>query len=890
MKKLFTLAAAVLASFSLWAQTTLATFEVTLTEAPTAAYASYSDDDADYTCNKVGSNSSSNYCLVGSHYYMKLTAADAYVKIKLKSGSIVAGDIVYVYHNHTSAKNGVGFAMTSGGTNGSTGNATANTELELSYTLTASDIANDGSISVYRQGSNLYVGKIKVVRPAPTCTSPATELSIDPVESAPYYAGNTIHFSLNGGNGSAKTLTLDGQPYEYLQWLMEEGEHTFAVSQEVSEGICGGSAELTINVLSNTPVMAVTVDGPASGFIGAELVYTATAANATQFAWFVDGVDVNTNTASFTYTGIKGEHSIVCKARNEFNATDEWIASDAKVITITKVCGELIKATTNGAVTGVIGGTISTNLSSGSSKKLDKSKYFGVQLANGTFMAGDIFTIHVTAAAGLGKCMLYADNAGENLIIDAGSDGYYTTGELTVTLPDAATGKNAIYLYREDGNTQWNPTFDWISVSRSCEISNDATIHSLTVNGDEVTLTEGTKKYEYSVSSSYSDPSVEVAFAIHPLATASIASPFTIPTPTTGNTGGQAITVTAEDGTEETYTVFVTKSASLSGDWTLKALSVEGYTLTPAFHPDTLEYHITKAYGAENPAESKVTATANHANATVVVNAYATNFTITITAENGVSNAYIIWIDEAEAPRALNEIIMSNSYQAYILAGDPFNIYAYYLAGEDIPTVKSTIVSEGATAVQNGNILRVTGEDDNFDEYTLNIAAVEPIDFTTNEIVFDGLETWVKSGYGWDASKGWKFSKTDNDYSREIAGKTHVEIFLPACDTVIIKDKSRSDRDVHVYVNGTEVGSKTKLLQAGVPYAVEQDAPFMLSVISDQTDGDGGLGAIRMAKKTIPTAIENTNETINVVKVLRNGQLLIIRDGKTYNVTGIEVR
>ena len=154
-----------MASFSLWAApTTLATFRVSLDANPTQAYASYSDNDADYTCNKVGSNSSSNYCKVGNQYYMKLTGGDAFVKIKLKTGNFKVDDVVYVYHNHTSNKNGVGFAMTEGGTNGATGNATANVELELSYTLTASDIANDGSISIFRQGSNLYLGRIVVQR------------------------------------------------------------------------------------------------------------------------------------------------------------------------------------------------------------------------------------------------------------------------------------------------------------------------------------------------------------------------------------------------------------------------------------------------------------------------------------------------------------------------------------------------------------------------------------------------------------------------------------------------------------------------------------------------------------------------------------------------------
>lgn len=38
------------------------------------------------------------------------------------------------------------------------------------------------------------------------------------------------------------------------------------------------------------------------------------------------------------------------------------------------------------------------------------------------------------------------------------------------------------------------------------------------------------------------------------------------------------------------------------------------------------------------------------------------------------------------------------------------------------------------------------------------------------------------------------------------------------------------------------------------------------------------------------TALENTTATVKAQKVVRNGQLLIIRDGKTFNVQGVEIR
>lgn len=824
MKKLFTLAAALLASFSLWAQTTLATFEVTLTADPTSAYASYSDDDATYTCSKVGSNSSSNfYKASNDKYYLKLTGDDGFIQIKLKDGNFAEGDTVFYALNHSQKKTGIGFKFNKSSNTATTDMTAAGTEVIGKYTLTAGDLEDDGSIKMLRASSNTFVNRIYVVR---TDAAPATD-----------------------------------------------------------------------------PVASVTIAGPTEAAVGFAAKYTATTdVAATEYKWFVDGAEQTGATKkTFEFTpAVKGAtYAIVCKARNDNNATDDWIASNTINVTGTKLCGELFKATTQGTVTGVIGGTYDTNNGTGDTKKLDKSKYYGVKLAAGSFMAGDVFTINVTAAANTesSKFMLYADKEGTDLIVDAGSEGYLNvTGELTVTLPAAANGKNSIYLYRENGNTQWNPTFNWFSVTRSCEDSNDATIHSLTVNGNEVPENNGL--FEYTLSSSYEEPTVTIAFEIHPLATIKygLSNPYEMATPDLGDSRGQAFTIIAEDGTEKTYTVQIYKSASLSNDWHLKELSVAGYTLTPAFDPDTLIYHITRPYESANPAASTVTAVTRQEGATFVVDSISNNFTITVTAENGSENAYVIWIDVAPAVKKINEIILSNGYSAYIPEGQtvqPFSTFGFYLAGQDAPTVSSYQVNEGTTWAIDGNNITLTGADNSTATYYLTLETVTPADFSADEITFDGTEVWVKAANGFGADKGgWKFSKTDNDFSREIAGKTHVEFFLPACDTIVLKaGASGTERDVRFYVNGTQLGDKAKLTKTGVALAVEQSAPFMLTVASAQTGGDGGVGALRMAKAPLdPTAIDNTNEEVKAVKIIRDGQLFIQKNGVLYNAQGAVVK
>ena len=195
--------------------------------------------------------------------------------------------------------------------------------------------------------------------------------------------------------------------------------------------------------------------------------------------------------------------------------------------------------------------------------------------------------------------------------------------------------------------------------------------------------------------------------------------------------------------------------------------------------------------------------------------------------------------------------------------------------------------SEGAgtTWSQNGNVVTLTGADGVTISYNLVVEAVTPVAFTANEIVFDGTETWVKSAYGWASDKKWKFSKTDTDYTREMNGKTHVELFLPACDTLYLTPFSGTERDVRFYINGVEFGSKTKFVKAGLTLNVLQSAPFMLTIASAQSSGDGGVAAIRMARKAA-TGIETTKSEVRCVKMLRDGQLLIKQGDAIYTIQG----
>lgn len=362
--------------------------------------------------------------------------------------------------------------------------------------------------------------------------------------------------------------------------------------------------------------------------------------------------------------------------------------------------------------------------------------------------------------------------------------------------------------------------------------------------------------------------------------------------------GDATVVCTSKDGSKRvTYTIHLTISATPSTDATLKSLSVNG-TPIEDFQSNKYAYSMTIAYTAALPVVTAVTndafATAVVTNVTEVTKA-GNDATVVVTAQDGsTKQTYTITFKRADAIRKINEVILSNHYSAYINDGETI-IRGWYLAGEVMPTVSSCKVSEGATWMQTGNTIKITGADGESDEYTLDIQPVTPVEFTANEIVFDGSEgSWVKSAYGWDTSsdnKKWKFSKTDTDYSREIAGRTHVEFFLPSCDTVVLKSMDKYERDIYVYVNGVQLGSKTKLLKAGTILLVKQTGAFMLSIVSAQSSGDGGVKALRMAREAGSTqGLDGVSEDLQSTKVLIEGQLYLMYEGAMYDVRGMRVK
>jgi len=262
------------------------------------------------------------------------------------------------------------------------------------------------------------------------------------------------------------------------------------------------------------PVAEVTIAGPARGTASYAAEFTAsTDIKADAYQWFVnDAAQEGATAKTFEFTPADaGDYSIVCKARNANNATGEWIASEPIAFkALSSLWGELIKAVhtgkTTATVTGLIGGT--ADKSTESSGKINSDGYFGIQLASGNFQEGDTLVVNIGAEnSSAAVLIIYAESTAENVILNTGVAG--VSGDNKFVLPAAVNGKNALYIVRTADNA-WNAVVNSISVVRPMAVkSSSEAFKSVSFNG-EALVANFDANHAMTVEGSYVDAPVVV--------------------------------------------------------------------------------------------------------------------------------------------------------------------------------------------------------------------------------------------------------------------------------------------------------------------------------------------------------------------------------------------
>lgn len=210
----------------------------------------------------------------------------------------------------------------------------------------------------------------------------------------------------------------------------------------------------------------------------------------------------------------------------------------------------LIKATHTGAttadVTGYIGGSVDKN-TQGGGKLGGTDQYFGVKLAEGTFLEGDVVTIYASTVSSI--VQIFSDK-GTTMINQGKFDGNY----YTYTLTEATEW---IYLYRtSSGGSSMNPTLGYIEVQRYMA----PFVESFVIGEAKGNIDQANKTIAIEVPASADVTALEPTIVAWANGGATVTP--TGPQDFTSPVVYSVASAYAEDGTTE-YTVTVTKAAAI---------------------------------------------------------------------------------------------------------------------------------------------------------------------------------------------------------------------------------------------------------------------------------------------------------------------------------------
>ncbi len=212
---------------------------------------------------------------------------------------------------------------------------------------------------------------------------------------------------------------------------------------------------------------------------------------------------------------------------------------------------------------------------------------------------------------------------------------------------------------------------------------------------------------------------------------------------------GLSIEITSENGEKKTY---VLEPVVLSAESALSALSIEGYTLSPAFAETTLEYSVSGSAGEEAKILAALTATPKAQTATVqtVLDKTAGVILITVTAENGSATVYTVRLSLKDANAALSSLTVGGTP----LAGFAPETLEYTVKYKGtLPEVAAVAASAKASvsvgeATAEGKVsVTVTAESGKAQTYTLTFVPMSS-DASLKKLTVGGAEVTLNGTEG----------------------------------------------------------------------------------------------------------------------------------------------
>lgn len=234
-----------------------------------------------------------------------------------------------------------------------------------------------------------------------------------------------------------------------------------------------------------------------------------------------------------------------------------------------------------------------------------------------------------------------------------------------------------------------------------------------------------------------------------------------------------------------------------------------------------------------------------------------------------------------------------NSDDKYGKAGDVFPAGATYYSGIQGYPIQDIAEQNGVITFRIGSGGGSSGSG-NCDNYswtaTRSLSAGDVIlgDYTWTITAPDGAY------FGYEGSsnqRGAQFGSSKKPIQNLSLTTNEVVSCLISSVTVTAAMASGGDSKLSLYINGTQVGTEQALTTTSTQYTFQNvdDLVGQLEIRIANTQKAAYIKQIEISQTGATTDIRNTEEQSPTRKIIRNGELLILRDDATYDILGRRV-